>query len=218
MADVEILLVDDHEIVRDGIQSLLENEIGFNIIAEAQNGIQAIEHCKTSKPDLVVMDINMPKMNGIEATRNIRNEFPEIKILALTMMDEDQHIRQMIEAGASGYILKSSSKIELVDAITTVLKGNHYFSDEATKSVMMDLIKNSPRQTSENPNALTDREREVLTLIAKEFTNQEIADELHISIRTVDSHRRNLLQKTGAKNTAGLVTYAIKHNIVNLDL
>lgn len=218
MADVEILLVDDHEIVRDGIQSLLENEIGFNIVAEAETGSKALEKCKKFEPDLVVMDINMPKMNGIEATRQIRSEFPKIKILALTMMDEDQHIRQMIEAGASGYILKSSSKIELVDAITTVLKGNHYFSDETTQKVMMDLVKNSSKQKTNAPGNLTNREREVLTLIAKEYTNQEIADKLYISIRTVDSHRRNLLQKTGAKNTAGLVTYAIKHNIVDLEL
>lgn len=216
MANVEILLADDHKIVRDGIRSLLDDEVGFNVVNEAENGQQAVQICRQEKPDLVIMDINMPQMTGIEATQIIREEFPEIKVLALTMMDEDQHIRQMIEAGASGYILKSSSKNELLEAITTVLKGNHYFSDEATQKVMQDLVKGSARPKSESPNSLTEREREVLTLIAKEYTNQEIADELHISIRTVDSHRRNLLQKTGAKNTAGLVTFAIKHNLVKV--
>lgn len=216
MADVNILLVDDHDIVRDGIQMLLEDEVGFNIAAEAENGAKAIEACNNNEIDLIIMDINMPEMNGIEATEKITEKFSDIKILALTMMDEDQHIRKMIEAGASGYILKSSDKIELVEAITTILDGHHYFSDDATHSVMMDLVKGTTEQQKSDPGNLTAREKEVLALIVKENTNQEIADQLYISTRTVDAHRRNLLQKTGAKNTAGLVTYAIKHNLVDL--
>lgn len=217
MANVNILLVDDHDIVRDGIKMLLEDEVGFNIAAEAENGSEAIKACKNHDIDLVIMDINMPEMNGITATEKIMEEFSDIKILALTMMDEDQHIRQMIEAGASGYILKSSDKIELVEAITTILNGQHYFSDDATHSVMMDLVKGTTQEQTSDPGNLTDREKEVLALIVKENTNQEIADQLYISTRTVDAHRRNLLQKTGAKNTAGLVTYAIKHNLVDLN-
>ncbi len=216
MVNVNILLVDDHDIVRDGIQMLLEDEVGFNITAEAENGKEAVEACKEHDIDLIIMDINMPEMNGIEATKKILEEFDELKILALTMMDEDQHIRQMIKAGASGYILKSSDKLELVDAITTILDGKHYFSDDATHSVMMDLVKGTTEKQNSDPGNLTEREKEVLELIVKENTNQEIADQLYISARTVDAHRRNLLQKTGAKNTAGLVTYAIKHNLVNI--
>jgi DNA-binding NarL/FixJ family response regulator len=217
MANIKILLADDHDIVRDGIKMLLEDEVGFEITAEAENGKEAIEACKGHDIDLIVMDISMPEMNGIEATEKIKEEFPAIKVLALTMMDEDQHIRQMIEAGASGYILKSSDKIELVDAITTILEGQHYFSDDATQSVMMDLVKGTTKKENSDPGNITDREKEILELIVKQYTNQEIAEELYISTRTVDAHRRNLLQKTGAKNTAGLVTYAIKHDLVDIE-
>ncbi len=217
MANIDILLVDDHDIVRDGIRMLLEDEVGFGIAAEAENGKEALKACKEHDIDLIIMDISMPEMNGIEATEKIKESFPEIKILALTMMDEDQHIRQMIEAGASGYILKSSDKIELVDAITTILEGKHYFSSDATQSVMMDLVKGTAEKDNSDPGNITDREKEVLELIVKQYTNQEIAEELYISTRTVDAHRRNLLQKTGAKNTAGLVTYAIKHDLVDIE-
>jgi DNA-binding NarL/FixJ family response regulator len=217
MADIKILLADDHDIVRDGIKMLLEDEVGFSIIAEAENGVKAIEACEKHDINLIIMDINMPEMNGIEATQKIKESFPEIKVLALTMMDEDQHIRQMIEAGASGYILKSSDKIELVDAITTILDGKHYFSDDATQSVMMDLVKGTTQEENSDPGNITNREKEVLELIVEQYTNQEIAEELYISTRTVDAHRRNLLQKTGAKNTAGLVTYAIKHDLVDIE-
>lgn len=217
MANINILLADDHDIVRDGIRMLLEDEVGFKITAEAETGKEAIKACKEQDIDLIVMDISMPVMNGIEATKVIKDSSPDIKVLALTMMDEDQHIRQMIEAGASGYILKSSDKIELVDAITTILEGKHYFSNEATQSVMMDLVKGKGEKESTDPGNITDREKEVLELIVHQQTNQEIADKLHISTRTVDAHRRNLLQKTGAKNTAGLVTYAIKHDLVDIE-
>lgn len=216
MANVQILLVDDHEIVLDGIRALLEDEIGFEVAAEAQNGAEAIEQFKKHPIDLIIMDISMPKMNGIEATQKIMELDADIKILALTMMDEEEHIRNMIQAGASGYIFKSSNKEELIEAITTILDGRHYFSEEATQRVMMDLVKKGEPE-SHDPTDVTERELEVLELIVREFTNQEIADKLHISIRTVDAHRRNLLQKTGAKNTAGLVTYAIRHNLVDLE-
>ena len=217
MANINILLADDHDIVRDGIRMLLEDEVGFKIAAEAENGKEAIEACKEYDIDLIVMDISMPEMNGIEATKKIKESSPDIKVLALTMMDEDQHIRQMIDAGASGYILKSSDKIELVDAITRILEGKHYFSNDATQSVMMDLVKGKTEKDETDPGNVTDREKEVLELIVQQHTNQEIADKLHISTRTVDAHRRNLLQKTGAKNTAGLVTYAIKHDLVDIE-
>lgn len=217
MAGVNILLADDHTIVRDGIKTLLEDEVGFHIVTEAQNGAEAVEACQDHDVDVIIMDISMPDMNGIEATEQIKEKYPDIKILALTMLDEDQHIRKMIEAGASGYILKSSDKNELIEAITTILEGQHYFSEEATQSVMMDLVKGESKDSTSDPAQLTDREKEILEYIVKEYTNQQIADELYISIRTVDAHRRNLLQKTGAKNTAGLVTYAIKHNLVEIE-
>lgn len=217
MANINILLADDHSIVRDGIKTLLEDEIGFKIVAEANTGEEAVDACQNYDIDLIIMDINMPEMDGIEATEKIKEDFSDIKVLGLTMMDEDQHIRKMIESGASGYILKSSGKDELVEAITSILDGQHYFSEEAAHSVMMDLVKGTTEKAKSDPGELTEREVEVLELIVKQYTNQQIADELYISIRTVDAHRRNLLQKTGAQNTAGLVTYAIKHDLVDLE-
>lgn len=214
MANVKIAVVDDHEIVRDGIRILLEDEPGFEIIFEAQTGKEAIEKCETHDVDLVIMDITMPVMDGIQATKIIKEKRPELKVLALTMLSEDQHIRKMIKAGASGYILKSSGKEELITAIKSIMSGKHYFSDEATQSILQELVNPEvPKPTPPDNVELTDRELEVLQLIVNEYTNQEIADELFISVRTVDAHRRNLLQKTGAKNTAGLVKYAIENKL-----
>ncbi|WP_421773517.1 response regulator [Gracilimonas sp.] len=215
MANIKVAIVDDHQIVRDGIKILIEDEPGFEISFEAENGTQATELSKEHKPDLIIMDITMPRMNGIEATKLIKKEQPEVKVLALTMLSEDQHIKKMIKAGASGYILKSSGKKELIKAINTIMDGKHYFSDDATQAILQELVQPTVSKKREPDEAnITERELEVLKLIVNEFTNQEIADQLYVSVRTVDAHRRNLLQKTGAKNTAGLVKYAIKNNVL----
>jgi len=212
MANIRVALADDHKIVRDGIKLMIRQHPGVEVIAEAENGKEVIDLCAKENIDLVIMDINMPQMDGIEATNRIKINYPEIKVLALTMSNDDVHIRKMIQAGASGYIMKSSGTVELREAIDTIMNGKHYFSDEATKSIMMDLVKNKGVTKSDEPVSITEREVEILELIVKEFTNQEIADKLFISPRTVDAHRRNLLQKTGARNTAGLVRYALTHN------
>lgn len=214
MANIQIAIVDDHDIVRDGIKVLLEDEPGMVIISEAQNGKEAVELCKANDADLIIMDITMPKMDGIQATSIIKEKYPDVKILALTMLSEDQHIRKMIKAGASGYILKSSGKQELIKAIKTIMDGQHYFSNDATQSILQELISPEVNKVKEDEDIhITDRELEVLELIVNEYTNQEIADKLFVSVRTVDAHRRNLLQKTGAKNTAGLVKYALKNEL-----
>ncbi len=214
MANIRIAIVDDHEIVRDGIKILLEDEPGFEIVCEAKNGKEAVKFCAEEEIDLAIMDITMPEMDGIKATKLIKEKKPDVKVLALTMLSEDQHIRKMIKAGASGYILKSSGKEELIKAINSIIKGQHYFSDDATQSILQELVNPVVTKTSDPEDInITDRELEVLKLIVNEYTNQEIADELYISVRTVDAHRRNLLQKTGAKNTAGLVKYAIKNKL-----
>jgi DNA-binding NarL/FixJ family response regulator len=215
MANIKILLADDHKIVRDGIKLMLESQAGIDVIAEAENGKDVLKKLENQIVDLIVMDINMPEMDGITATRTIKEKYPELKVLALTMSNDDLHIRQMIQAGASGYIMKSAGRNELKDAIHTIMDGKHYFSDEATQSIMMDLVKGKGKSSSPDPIHITDRELEILELIVKEFTNQEIAEKLYISSRTVDAHRRNLLQKTGARNTAGLVKYAFQHNLVS---
>lgn len=215
MANIKILLADDHKIVRDGIKLMLEPQAGIDVVDEAQNGKEVLKKLKEHVVDIVVMDINMPEMDGITATRKVKEEFPDVKVLALTMSNDDLHIRQMIQAGASGYIMKSAGRKELKEAIDSIMEGKHYFSDEATQSIMLDLVKGKGKSTDPDPIHITDREKEVLELIVQEHTNQEIAEKLYISSRTVDAHRRNLLQKTGARNTAGLVKYAFQHNLIS---
>ncbi len=215
MANIKVLLVDDHKIVRDGIKLMLEPQAGIDVVAEAENGEKVIGLLQELPVDVIVMDINMPKMNGIVTTKLVKEKYPGIKVLALTMSSDDTHIRQMVQAGASGYIMKSAGREELTTAIHEVMEGKHYFSDQATQSIMMDLVKNKGKSSAPDPIHITERETEVLQMIVKEHTNQEIAEKLYISPRTVDAHRRNLLQKTGARNTAGLVSYAFQHGLVN---
>jgi DNA-binding NarL/FixJ family response regulator len=212
---VKVLLVEDHAIVRDGVRSLLEEEKRYRVMAEAGSGEQALERMKNQKFDLAVVDINMAGMNGIEFTRHAKRLQPEMKVLALTMLSEEEHIRMMIEAGANGYILKNSSRTVFSKAIETILAGDSYYSEEVTRTVMRGL--EGKREKSRTPLGLlmelSDREREVLRLIVQQFTNQEIAGKLFISVRTVDAHRRNMMEKIGARNTAGLVKFALENHI-----
>jgi len=216
-ASIKILLVDDHKIVRDGIRSLLSDVSGFEFIGDAENGLEAIEKADGLIPDLIILDINMPVMDGITCARKITEKHPGMKILALTMLNEQEHIKNMIASGALGYILKNSGKDELVKAIQTVMEGKNYFSNDVKDAIFMQMIgkKTSTGKIIGEPIPLTRREKDVLQLIVEEYTNQEIADKLFISVRTVDAHRRNLLEKTGARNTAGLVKFAIERQMFN---
>jgi DNA-binding NarL/FixJ family response regulator len=217
MNKVDIIIADDHQIVRDGVRSLLEDEPGFTVVGEAEDGEDVLEILKNRTADIVIMDINMPRMDGITCTRHISREYPGTRVLALTMLLEDQHVKAMIQAGASGYIMKNSGREELVDAIRRIMDGKHYFSDEATSAIMMDLVKPAGKDSggSGDDVPLTEREVEILRLIAQEMTNEEIGKKLFISRRTVDAHRRNLLEKTGSRNTAGLIRYAVRHNLID---
>jgi DNA-binding NarL/FixJ family response regulator len=217
MNKVDIIIADDHQIVRDGVRSLLEDEPGFTVVGEAEDGEDVLEILKNRAADIVIMDINMPRMDGITCTRHISREYPGTRVLALTMLLEDQHVKAMIQAGASGYIMKNSGREELVDAIRRIMDGKHYFSDEATSAIMMDLVKPAGKDPdgAGDDVPLTDREVEILRLIAQEMTNEEIGKKLFISRRTVDAHRRNLLEKTGSRNTAGLIRYAVRHNLID---
>ncbi|RED97006.1 LuxR family two component transcriptional regulator [Marinoscillum furvescens DSM 4134] len=214
MAAKTIMLVDDHKIIRDGLKLYFEDSEEYDVAAEAENGKQALEILESKDFDLVITDISMPEMDGITFTQNLRQAKPEQKIMALTMMGENQHIKHMLSAGVNGYILKNSNRSEIFKAIETILNGENYYSGEVTKIIMDSMSgkkKPTQRLTLETP--LTNREKEVLKLIVKEHSNQEIADALFISVRTVDAHKRNLLEKTGCKNIAGLVVYALEHDI-----
>ncbi len=213
---IKILLVDDHKLVRDGIISLLQGEEKFEIVGQAENGLEAIEKIERLSPDLIILDINMPIMNGLDCAKKVAEKFPEVRILTLTMLSEQEHIKNMLAAGVGGYILKNSGRSELIEAIETVMSGQNYFSNEVKNVIIMDMIKKktSTGKISGEIIPLTPRELDVLQLIVDEYTNQEIADKLFISVRTVDAHRRNLLEKTGSRNTAGLVKFAIENDLL----
>ncbi|MEQ8338094.1 MAG: response regulator transcription factor [Cyclobacteriaceae bacterium] len=215
MADPKkIILVDDHKIIRDGLKMYFDGNEDYVVEAEAENGIQALEILAEKSFDLVITDISMPEMDGITLAQEIKAKYPDQKVMALTMMGENQHIKHMLAAGVNGYILKNSDKSEIMNAIKTILNGENYYSGSVTKIIIDGIAgkkKPTQRLTLETP--LTTREKEVLKLIVKEYSNKEIADQLFISVRTVDAHKRNLLEKTGCKNIAGLVVYALEHNI-----
>ncbi len=212
---IRLLIADDHQIVRDGIVALLQSDQHFVIAGKACNGKMALELAGELHPDLVIMDVSMPVMDGITSTRLIREKYPEIKVLALTMTNELEHIKNMVDAGAGGYLLKNSGKEELITAINEVLAGHEYFSGEVKDAIVREMMKKKTTndRLAGEPIPLTRREKDVLLLIVQEFTNSEIAEKLFISVRTVDAHRRNLLEKTGARNTAGLVKYAIDNQL-----
>ena len=212
---MRILLVDDHKLIRDALKLYMEDDDEFEIVEEAGNGQEALILLKTIKVDVAMLDISMPVMDGIVCAQEIRKLYPDIKVLALSMMNDNQFIKQMLAAGALGYILKNSGEEEIKKALRKVYAGESYYSAEVAETVMQNMmkggIKRSNKLVVDLP--LTSREEEVLHLIIKEYTNQEIADELFISPRTVDAHKRNLLEKTGSKNIAGLVLYAIEKNL-----
>lgn len=210
---ITIMLVDDHQIVRDGIKSHLEKINNYKIIAEASNGKEALDILKNTIPHLIIMDIHMDEMGGITCTKKILEKYPKIKVLALTMHKESQYIKQMLSAGAHGYLLKNCDQKELIIAIDQIIKNNSYYSPQVTKVIMNNISGKAEKTKQAHQIPLTDREIEVLHLILKEYSNKEISQNLFIGLRTVDAHKRNLLEKTGSKNIAGLVLYAINNHL-----
>lgn len=220
MKNIKILIVDDHEVVRDGLKNILLSLNNVAIAGEAANGEDAIAFYETNKPDLVIMDISMPGMNGIEATRIIKENDPNAKILILTMHDNQEYLNQIIRSGAKGFVLKNTDKEELLDAVKTVAGGENFFSKDISKLIIENYIR-SAKDTDKNEGykevPLTKREIEILKYIAEGNSNQEIANKLYISYNTVDTHRKNIMHKLSIKNTAGLVRYAIEKGLINLN-
>lgn len=213
MGAIKIVLVDDHSMIRQGLKAFLDKD-NFAVVAEAKNGLEALEQLKLNEVDVLVTDIMMPQMDGIELCKKVSDEYPDIHILALTMMNESYNIKKMMGAGAKGYILKDCTQDELRTAIETVYQGKNFYSQEVTNIIMDGLsAQPAPKQRLVSEIPLTKRETEILHLICKEKSNQEMADELFISNRTVEVHKRNLLDKTGCKNIAGLVLYAIERKL-----
>ena len=210
---LSVILVDDHQLFREGLKLILQNLPYINEIREASNGKEYLELLNSSTPDIVFIDIEMPVLNGIDATHQSLIKYPNLNIIGLSMYGDEEYYSKMIEAGAKGFILKNSNIHDLESAIQNVTEGNNYFSQEVLSRMLKNLSKKTLLQKNSD---LSEREEEVLYHICKGLSNQEISDILHISKRTVDKHRENLLSKTGVKNTAGLVMYAIKNKIVEV--
>lgn len=213
-----ILLVDDHEIIIDGIKAMLQNEAGIDIVGEAYNGKEAIEKVGALKPDTVIMDISMPELSGIEATKIISQEYPNVKIIILTQHESKEYIIQILNAGAHGYLLKNSPKSELLLAISKVSSNEKYIGNKASSLLINDLLQpDDAKKTESSPDViLTKREIEIIKLIANDNSNQEISDLLNISLRTVETHRRNVMQKINVNSVVALVHYAVKHKIISI--
>lgn len=211
---IKVIIADDHQMFIDGIKSLLVNEKGIKVAGQALNGKEVIALLEKEPADIVLLDVNMPEMDGIEATKLIRQRFPSVKILMLTMYNNHEFVFGLMNAGASGYILKNTGRTELLDAIKSVNEGKTFYSKEVTETILQNFSKKPAEQRVEAAH-LTEREKDVLKLIAQEYNTQEIAAELFISTNTVETHRKNLLSKLQAKNIAGLVKFAIQTGLVS---
>jgi len=217
MENTNIIIVDDHKIFRDGLILLLSNFDFVSVIGEAANGEEFLELIDNVKPDIVLMDINMPKMNGIEATKQALKKYPELKVIALTSFADDEYIEQMISAGVEGYMLKRSDIEDFEKAIKKVAGGGSYFSAEIIKVISRNLYKEKERKSGEQLlDKFTPREKEILNLICKGLNNEQIAELIHLSPKTVEKHKSNLFQKTETFNTVNLVIYAFKNQLISL--
>jgi len=213
---IRILLADDHTLVRSGIRSLLEDEPGLSVIGEAEDGRKAVGMACQLKPDVVIMDIAMPLLNGLEATRQIKMQCPEVKVLILSMHDNEEYIRQVLEAGAMGYILKDAAARELISAVQSVYRGEAVLSPAVTRLVIEDYLRWGGTRPQEEADSLSPREREVLQLIAEGYTNKQIAEILSISIKTVQAHRNSLMGKLDLHDRGELIKYAIQKKIIEI--
>ncbi len=206
---ISVAIVDDHQLFRNGLKFIINNESDMEVVVEAPNGKEFLTFLDNLKPDIALMDINMPEMDGVETTKRALNKCPGLNVLVLSMYGDIEYYNTMIDLGVKGFILKDIDNSELVDAIRKVFSGGTYFSQE----LLLRLIKHKP----ETPGIdFTRREKEVLELICKGFSNQQISDQLYISQRTVERHRSSLLEKTNSKNSISLVVYAIKNNLVKI--
>lgn len=215
---IRVLLVDDHTILREGVRALLTDEPEIVVVGEAGDGEEALEKVETLHPDIVLMDMVMPRMNGLEATGHIKRRHPETKVLILSMYDDDEYVQQVIQAGASGYLLKGMAADDLVLAIREVQAGSSFLNPAVAAKLIEDYVRRVRGDTTAAADEpLTSREREVLKLIAEGNTNQEIADILHLSRKTVESHRANIMRKLDLHDVTELVKYALRTGLIRLD-
>ncbi|MDZ7843455.1 MAG: response regulator transcription factor [Anaerolineales bacterium] len=212
---IEILLADDHQVLREGLKSILEKEPDLKIAGQAGNGRQAVQLCRNLDPDVVLMDINMPELNGVEATREIMRQQKEIQVIILSMYATKEHIYQAFQAGARGYLLKETSGLEVVDAIHEVARGNRFLSKALTEQMIDDyLLVRDPANSASPLDSLSERERQVLGLVAEGKTSKEIASSLHLSLSTVSTYRSRLMKKLGVEDLTELIKFAVEHRLI----
>jgi DNA-binding NarL/FixJ family response regulator len=205
---VKILIADDHGIVRSGLKLLLDRQPDMEVVAEAEDGVEAFERALSERPDLAILDVAMPRMTGLQATHEIKKQAPEVQVLILSMHDDERYLFEALRAGAAGYVLKRAADKDLVEAVRAAVRGEPFLTASAQQALIRDFL-----ERGEQPE-LTPREQEVVKLIAEAHTNKEIAGILHLSEKTVESHRANVLQKLGMRDRVELVRYAIRHGLV----
>jgi len=219
MERINIMIADDHEVIHNGIRDILRSKSNYTIVGNAYDGKEAIAKALELKPDIILMDISMPKLNGIEAIKEISKRLPKTKMLALTQHEEDEYILQIMKAGGSGYLLKNAKRDEFIEAIESVVQGKRYLSSKLSERMINNVLEQaeSTESRSQDEIHLTRREIEIIQKIADDKSNLEIADELHLSVRTVETHRRNLMQKLKVNSVVALLKYATQNNIITFD-
>ena len=217
MDKIKLAIADDHKIFRNGLKATLEDCGDFDLMLEASNGKQLIAMLATAVPDVILMDIKMPELDGIQTTAYVKQHYPSVKILALSMFNEDKYIVDMMKAGASGYLLKNAEPEEIIEAIATVYQRDYYFNEHLSVTLIKQLSStNKHGGNTQYPVDFNDREIEVLKLVCQECSNQEIADKMCLSVRTVEGYRARLFEKTRSKNLVGLVIFAVKTGIISV--
>jgi DNA-binding NarL/FixJ family response regulator len=214
---IKILLADDHKIVRDGLRAMIEQQPDMEVVAEASEGRSAVRLAKELRPDVVIMDISMPDLNGIEAARQVASDAPRVKIVTLSMHSDSRFVKEVFQAGASGYLLKDCAFEELANAIHAVISGQIYLSPRITRAVLKDYLNKAPVADSSVFSVLTAREREVLQLMAEGKTTKEIAYCLELSVKTVEAHRQKIMVKSNIHSIAELTKYAIREGLTSVD-
>lgn len=214
---IRTIIADDHKIIRDGLTSLLDNEEDIEVVAQAADGHTTVELVRKMIPDVVIMDIGMPGLNGIEATRQITSEIPYIKVVALSMHSDKKFVTEMLKAGASGYLLKNCAFEELATAIRTVMDGKTYLSPAMAELIVDNFVRKTPGRDDSAFSVLTNREREVLQLLAESSTTKQAARQLHISTKTVETHRLKIMKKLNLDNMVALTKYAVREGLTSLD-
>lgn len=210
----KIALVDDHPVFRLGLAGLLKEFEDIEISFEAANGIEALDKLKTCQPDIILMDIEMPLMNGLQTTEMVKKLYPQIKVLMLTMHDNEEFVQHLVKLGCNGYLLKEYRIEVITDAIRKVAENKLFFKEHFSKGLLKKITRSNMAQPVAKNDVLTEREKEIVQMICDEYNNKEISEKLYISIRTVERHRENIQQKMGVKNTVGMVIYAIKNRLV----